>query len=93
MMKLFVAAALVHAAVSFFWAAILFMLLPRRHVVLWAMAAAAAIGILDLRVIAPLFFPGVAALAFWPQMADHLMWGACFGLVLQRRLRLDPPHL
>jgi hypothetical protein len=37
----------------------------------------------DLRLIAPRFFPEVAALEFWPQMADHLVWGACFGLVLQ----------
>jgi hypothetical protein len=60
-------AALVHTAVSLFWAALL--------------------GILDLRVIAPRFFPEVAALELWPQMADHLMWGACFGLVLQIRRR------
>ncbi len=52
-------------------------------------SAAAAIGLLDLRVIAPLFFPEVAALAFWPQMADHLMWGACVGVVLQVRWKRD----
>lgn len=82
---LFAAAALVHSAVSLFWAALLWRTLPRRHAALWAPAAAAAIGVLDLRVIAPLFFPEVAALAFWPQMADHLMWGACVGVVLQVR--------
>lgn len=26
-----------------------------------------------------------AALSFWPQFADHLIWGACLGLVLQMR--------
>lgn len=82
---LLVDAALVHASVSLFWALVLWRALPRRHVVAWAMAAAALIGLLDLGVIAPRFFPEVAALEFWPQMADHLMWGLCFGGVLQYR--------
>jgi hypothetical protein len=73
-------AALVHTAVSLFWAALLFFALPTRHTTAWAIGAAAMIGILDLRVIAPHLFPEVAAR---PQMADHLMWGACFGLMLQ----------
>lgn len=78
------AAALVHASVSFFWAAVLWFTnlrtLPR------ALVASAAIAVLDLRIIAPAFFPDVAALAFWPQFADHLAWGACYsvGLSLAR---------
>jgi len=84
---LLVDAALVHGGVSVFWAALLFALLPRRSVVLWALTAAAAIGMLDLRIIAPRFFPEVAALEFWPQMADHLMWGLCFGGVLAMRAK------
>jgi hypothetical protein len=77
------AAAFVHAAVSLFWASMLWLALPSRHTTLWALAASAAIALLDLRIIAPAFFPEVAALAFWPQFADHLMWGACVGLVLE----------
>ena len=84
--SLLVDAALVHASVSLFWALVLWLALPRRHATAWAMLAAALIGILDLRLIAPRFFPEVAALGFWPQMADHLMWGACFGWVLQKRI-------
>jgi hypothetical protein len=84
-LKLALAAAIVHPAVSLFWAAILAFLLPARRTILCAVVAAAAIALLDLRVIAPAFFPRVAALDFWPQFADHLMWGATFGLVLQRR--------
>ena len=45
------------------------------------------IGLLDLRVIAPRFFPEVADLSLLPQIADHLMWGACLGLVLRHRWR------
>lgn len=77
------AAALVHASVSLFWALVLWLVLPYRNPMLWALLASAAIAILDLKAIAPLFFPEVAALDFWPQFADHLMWGGCVGLVFQ----------
>ena len=80
---LFMAAGLVHGTVSAFWTLVSGMLLPRRHTFWWAVPMAALIGLLDLRVIAPAWFPGIAALAFWPQMADHLMWGACLGGTLQ----------
>jgi hypothetical protein len=81
------AAALVHPAVSLFWAAVFGCLLPRRRVTLWAVTGSAAVAWLDLRVIAPLLFPAVAALPFWPQFTDHLMWGALLGAMLQLRLR------
>jgi hypothetical protein len=84
---LFTAAAVVHVAVSLFWAAILVAILPRRHALLCATAAAALIAFVDLRLIAPAFFPEVASLPFGPQLADHLMWGASFGWVLARRRR------
>ena len=80
-----VAAGAVHASVSLFWSWVLWLALPPRHTTLWALAAAAAIALLDLRVIAPVFFPEVAALAFWPQFADHLAWGACIGVTLEIR--------
>jgi hypothetical protein len=82
----FVNAALVHGGVSLFWALVLWYVLPRRRAAAWATGAAALIGVLDLRIIAPQFFPEVAALQFWPQMADHLAWGLCFGLVAQKRI-------
>jgi len=77
------AAAAVHLGVSLFWSVILWLALPRRRATLWALVASMAIAVLDLRVIAPPFFPEVAALDFWPQFADHLMWGACFALGLR----------
>jgi hypothetical protein len=85
--KLFLAAAIVHAGVSFFWATALWRALPYHYTTLWALVASVAIALLDLRLIAPAFFPEVAALAFWPQLADHLMWGACVGLTFQGRRR------
>jgi hypothetical protein len=82
--KLLLAAALAHGAVSLFWASILWLILPSRHTTWWALVASAAIAVLDLRIIAPVLFPEVAGLAFWPQFADHLMWGACVGLTFAR---------
>jgi hypothetical protein len=79
---LFAAAALVHVCVSFFWAAILIRVLPRKAVLVWAILASAAIGWLDLRLIATAFFPEVARLEVAPQIADHLMWGATLGVTL-----------
>jgi hypothetical protein len=90
--ELFLAAAFVHVAISFFWAAILVAILPRQRTIMWAIVGAMLIGVLDLRVIAPVFFPEVAALPFLQQMADHLMWGASVGiaLVLRRRRSENP---
>ena len=85
--RLLLAAALVHPLVSLFWALVLWLALPRRHVVLWAMAASAAIAGVDLRLIAPAFFPAVAALDFWPQLADHVAWGVSYGVTLALRTR------
>jgi len=86
--ELVLAAAVVHVCVSFFWAALLVRFLPRRRVIPWATAAATIVGLIDLRLIAPVFFPEVADLALGPQMADHLMWGASLGWVLARRRRI-----
>jgi hypothetical protein len=86
-LQLFMAAGLVHAAISLFWTLVFGFMLPRRHVLAWALLGSAAVALLDLRVIAPLVFPSVAALPFWPQLADHLMWGGLLGSTLQFRTR------
>ena len=85
--RLFAAAAIVHPLVSAFWALVLAITLPQRHLMLCSIAASVGIALLDLLVIAPALFPEVAALEFWPQLADHVMWGACFGGVLAYRVR------
>jgi hypothetical protein len=83
-LQLMSAAAVVHFTVSFFWAAILAHSLPRRRIMLWAVVAASAIALLDLRIIGRLF-PEIFALPFWPQFADHLAWGLTVGAVLDWR--------
>jgi len=75
----------IHFALSFFWASVLVALVPRRAPVFGALVASAIITILDLKVIAPLFFTEASALAFIPQIADHLVWGATVGTVLRVR--------
>jgi hypothetical protein len=82
---LFMAAAAVHCSVSAFWTAVFGFLLPRRWVVAWALANSAGVALLDLLLIAPLYFPSVAALAFWPQLADHLAWGVLLGATLHHQ--------
>jgi hypothetical protein len=82
---LFLAAAVVHPLVSLFWTVVFGFLLPTRHPVAGAVIGSAAVALLDLRGIAPLFFPAVAALPFWPQVADHLMWGLLLGGTLRYR--------
>jgi hypothetical protein len=58
-----------------------------------AVVAAALIAMLDLRVIAPSWFPEVAVLPFWPQFADHLMWGLSVGVALRWRWRRGVPKV
>jgi hypothetical protein len=89
---LIAAATIVHCAISLFWASVLVWLLPRRHLIVASILALAAIAVLDLRIIGPLF-PEIYALPFWPQFADHVAWGAAFGVALNWRLeRLARPR-
>jgi len=85
-LRLYAAALCAHLAISLFWAAVLATLLPRRRTIAWAVAAAAVIAVLDLRIIGRLF-PEIYALAFWPQLADHVAWGATVGVVVALRRR------
>jgi hypothetical protein len=82
---IFVAAALVHSAVSLFWTIVVAVAAPVKRVILYALGASALIAVLDLRLIAPWLFPEVAALSFPPQLADHLMWGLLVGVTLKSR--------
>jgi hypothetical protein len=90
--ELVLAAALVHIAVSAFWTAILVPVLPPRHTAAWAILALAGVAVLDLRVIGQLF-PEILALDFWPQLADHLAFGAVLGgVIAYRRHRRSRPR-
>ena len=83
---LVLAAVPVHVAVSLAWALVLVRVLPRRGRVGAGAAAGIAIAALDLGVVGRAF-PRVRALPLAPQIADHALYGAAVGFVLERRRR------
>ncbi len=83
---LLLAAVPVHIALSLGWALALAHVLPRRRTVGWAALAGLAIAGLDLGVIGRRH-PRIRALALWPQILDHVAFGATVGAVLSARRR------
>ncbi len=82
---LLAAAALpVHFSLSLGWALVLSVILPRRGTVAWGALAGLGIAALDLGIIGGRF-PRVRSLPVGPQIADHLLFGATVGMVLERR--------
>lgn len=71
--------AVVHGAVSCFWAWVLAVSLPRRRPIVAGAAAGAAIAAVDLGWVARKWVPAVAALPTAPQVADHVAFGAVVG--------------
>jgi hypothetical protein len=79
--RLLVAAVPVHFGISVGWGVVLSFVLPRRATALWGAVAGMGIAGVSLRV------PGrrverVRALPLWPQVADHVVFGAVVGWVL-----------
>jgi hypothetical protein len=85
--EILLAATAVHMGVAFFWTAVLGLALPRERRLLWSLLAGVGIAVLDLRVIAGLFFPSIVALSFWVQLLDHLAFCGLVALVLDWRAR------
>jgi hypothetical protein len=83
-LPLVAAAVPVHVALSFGWAAVLSVLLPRRATVPAAVAGALAIAALDLELIGRAF-PRIRALPQGRQWADHVAYGLAVGVVVRRR--------
>jgi hypothetical protein len=81
---LLAAAAPVHLALSFGWAAVLARMLPDHDEPLLGVAGGLAIAGLDLALLGRLF-PPIAALPQGRQWADHAAFGLTVGLVLQNR--------
>ena len=73
---LLLAAFPVHVGVSLFWASVI----PRRAGVAGGAACGLGIAALDLRLLAP---ARVRALPTWPQVADHVAFGAVVGWALR----------
>ena len=84
--RLVLAAAPVHVAISLTWAVVLEAVLPRRRTTLWGALAGLGIAALDLGV-AGRRFPRVRELPVLPQIADHVAYGAVVGAALEHRRR------
>jgi len=59
--------------------------LPRQHTTAWGAVFGLAMGLVNLRLVAPRWFKDIAALPIGWQLADHLAFGAVFGETLRRQ--------
>lgn len=82
--RLLMAAAVTHGSVSLGWGIVLAVGLPQRHPVFLGSVAGLAIAALDLGLVGRRI-PRVRRLPLWPQLADHMVYGAVVGAVLRRR--------
>jgi hypothetical protein len=73
-----------HLAVSLLVGEALGSVLPRRRAVAAGAVAGLAIGAINLMVIAPRWFPEIAALDLGPQLADNAAFGAIFAAIADR---------
>jgi hypothetical protein len=80
----------VHAAISLLCGEALARTLPREHRAEWGAGAGLAIGVVNVGVIGR-SFPAIRALPLVPQLADNVMFGTVFAIVLARRERQREP--
>jgi hypothetical protein len=78
------AAAAVHVGLSFGWAVVLTMTLPKRRTIAAAPLAGLGIAALDLGVVGRRV-PRIRALPLAPQIADHVAYATVVAVVLARR--------
>ena len=83
-LPLLAAAVPVHLALSFGWAAVLSVVVPRRATLPGAVAGGLAIAALDLELVGRAF-PRIRALPQGRQWADHVAYGLAVGAVVRRR--------
>jgi hypothetical protein len=76
----------VHLAISMLCGETLARTLPRDHSAEWGAAAGFVIGVINVGVIGR-SFPAISGLPLVPQLADNVMFGTVFALVLDRRDR------
>jgi hypothetical protein len=76
----------VHLAISMLCGEALARTLPRDHCAEWGAAAGLAIGVVNVGVIGR-SFPAIRGLPLVPQLADNMMFGTVFAVMLERRDR------
>ena len=83
-LALLLAAVPAHLAISLGWGVVLALALPARRTVVAGGVVGLGIAALDLGVVGRRY-PRIRALATWPQVADHVAYGAAVGAVVARR--------
>jgi hypothetical protein len=78
--------AAVHLAISMLCGETLARTLPRAYCIRWGAAAGFVIGVINVGAIGRAF-PAIARLPLMPQLADNVMFGTVFALLLDRRDR------
>jgi len=81
---LVLAAVPAHTAISLGWGVVLSLVLPRQRTIAAGALAGLAIAALDLGIVGRRY-PRIRALPTWPQVADHVAYGAVVGAVIARR--------
>ena len=79
--QLLAAATVAHGGMSLFWAGVLCALLRKKWPTICGTVAGILIAVLDILIIGQAF-PSIRELAFLPQLADHMMFGAVVGAVV-----------
>lgn len=88
--QLLAAATVAHGGMSLFWACVLCAILPKKRPLIGGAIAGVFIAVLDIILIGQAF-PAIRELAFLPQLADHMMFGAVVGAVVgNSRSRVTP---
>ena len=75
--------AIVHVGISVACGEVLARSLPRRWSIAWGAVAGLAIGVVNVGVIGRRF-PAISALPLAPQLADHVVFGTLFAVVVDR---------
>jgi hypothetical protein len=76
--------ATIHAVISLVAAELLGSVLPRERSVVWGAFGGLLLGVVNLAVIAPRFYPLIAELELAPQIADNIAFGIVFAAVADR---------
>ena len=79
--QLLAAATVAHGGMSLFWAGVLCASLPKKWSIVCGTIAGVLIAVLDILIIGQAF-PSIRELAFLPQLADHMMFGAVVGVLV-----------
>lgn len=74
----------IHAVISVLAGELLGFVLPRERSVLWGAVGGLLLGVVNLGVIAPRFYPVIAELELAPQIADNIAFGVAFAAVADR---------